>query len=57
MGDNKKSQLNTCYPAGFAVTLRCLQRFNDDDVECEIVDIIHIKTVPKFMSVMSVKFV
>jgi len=46
-----------CYPVGFAVTQRCLQRFNDDGVECEIVDVIHIKTATKFMSVMSVKFV
>jgi len=33
-----------------------LTKINDDGVECEIVDSSHIKTVPKFMSVMSVKF-
>jgi len=33
-----------------------LTKINDDSVEREIVDIIQIKTVPKFMSVMSVKF-
>jgi len=29
---------------------------NDDGVECEKVDVIQMKTVRKFMSVMSVKF-
>jgi len=33
-----------------------LTKINDDSVECEKVDVIHIKVVPKFMSVMSVKF-
>jgi len=31
-----------------------LTKINDDGVECEKVDIIRIKTVPKFLSVMSV---
>jgi len=33
-----------------------LTKINDDGVECEKIDIIQIKTVRKFMSVMSVKF-
>jgi len=33
-----------------------LTKINDDGVEHEIVDSTQIKTVPKFMSVMSVKF-
>jgi len=33
-----------------------LTKINDDGVEYEIVDSTHIKPVPKFMSVMSVKF-
>jgi len=33
-----------------------ITEINDDGVECEKVDITQIKTVPKFMSVMSVKF-
>jgi len=32
-----------------------LTKINDDGVKREIVDIIQIKMVPKFMSVMSVK--
>jgi len=34
-----------------------LTKVNDDGVECEKVDVVQIKTVPKFMSVMSIKFV
>ena len=33
-----------------------LTKINDDGVECEKVDVIQIKTVPKFMSIMSAKF-
>jgi len=36
--------------------LAMLTKVNDDGVEHEKVDVIQIKTVPKFMSVMSVKF-
>ena len=36
--------------------LTMLTVINDDGVECEKVDVIQIKTVPKLMSVMSVKF-
>ena len=45
-----------CYCTGFAVTIGDAYKDNDDGVEREIVDIIQIKTVLKFMSVMSVKF-
>ena len=33
-----------------------LTKINDDGVECEKVDVIQIKTVRKFMSIMSDKF-
>jgi len=33
-----------------------LTKINDDGVECEKVDVIQITTVPKFMSVVLVKF-
>ena len=33
-----------------------LTKINDDGVECEKVDVIQIKTMPKFMSFVSVKF-
>jgi len=33
-----------------------LTKTNDDGVDCEMVDSTQIKTVPKLMSVISVKF-
>ena len=33
-----------------------LRKINDDSVKCKKVDVVQIKTVPKFMLVMSVKF-
>jgi len=33
-----------------------LTKINDNGVECEKVDVIQLKTVPKFMSLVLVKF-